>query len=78
MPFMTGLEFKDTINTDTSLSIIPFVFLTTATDAKIVDKAFTLRAQGYFQKPRSVPALKMVVKSIVDYWQFSQLPRTIS
>ena len=76
MPLMNGLQFKDTINSDDFLNDkrIPFVFLSTSATTYLVQEAFRLCVQGYFQKPNSMDGLKKVAHSIINYWQTSMLP----
>ena len=74
MPKMNGLQFKEVINEDKTISMkrIPFVFLSTAGDSKFMEEAFHLSIQGYFQKPDSLESLKEIAKAIVDYWKHSK------
>ncbi|MEO6490180.1 MAG: response regulator [Ferruginibacter sp.] len=76
MPIMNGLEFKNSINKDECLNEkrIPFVFLSTSATRPMVDEAFKLCANGYFQKPTSFRDLTQIGRSILEYWQNSQLP----
>ena len=77
MPFMNGIEFRKSIINDEGLNskLIPFVFLTTASDELNVYRAFQLCAQGYFVKPTDNSGLNRVAKSIVEYWQTSKHPK---
>jgi len=71
MPLMDGLEFKKVIDLDTTISSkrIPFVFLSTAKQNNLIDEAFHLSVQGYFQKPNDIDSLKEIAKAIVIYWK---------
>jgi len=42
---------------------------------KDVEEAYRLGADGYFQKPQSVAALKHVLRVITDYWVTAELPK---
>jgi DNA-binding NarL/FixJ family response regulator len=42
---------------------------------KDVDEAYRLGADGYFQKPQSVAALKQVLRAITDYWAIAEWPK---
>lgn len=70
MPKMSGLEFKAIINEDTDIvkKRIPFVFLSTSKENKLVDEAFHLSIQGYFKKPDDIDSLKKIATAIVAYW----------
>lgn len=80
MPQMNGLAFKRTINEDEQLNSkrIPFVFLSTSAHAYLVDEAFHLCVQGYFQKPVAVKAYYDIAKSIIEYWKNSKLPQAVN
>lgn len=71
MPRMNGFELRDIIREDKRLSqkCIPYVFLSTSADKDAVYKAYTLSAQGYFQKPNSISQLKETLRSMVEYWR---------
>lgn len=71
MPIMNGYELKKMLyeNTKLSLRCIPFLFMSTSGDEKIVNQAYTLSAQGYFLKPYNIPDFKIIIKRIVDYWE---------
>jgi two-component SAPR family response regulator len=76
MPMMNGLEFKKKINEDTRLhkKCIPFVFLSTSASVYLVNEAYSLSIQGYFQKPNDIKRMNDVARSIVDYWTNSKQP----
>lgn len=79
MPVMDGLEFKRVIDLDTSIKTkkIPFVFLSTAKANNLIEEAFHLSVQGYFQKPNDIQSFKEIAKAIVLYWQhgaFNHMP----
>ena len=73
MPVMNGLAFKNIINEDKTISKkrIPFVFLSTSKENSLIEKAFHLSIQGYFQKPNDVESLKGIARAIVEYWKHS-------
>jgi CheY-like chemotaxis protein len=76
MPRMDGLEFKAAIESSDYLrnKSIPFVFLSTAATSHYINRAFELRAQGFFQKGSSYDHLKASVNIILDYWRKSKHP----
>ena len=77
MPQMNGFAFKRAINSDVKLHArrIPFVFLSTSANEQLVDEAFHLCIQGYFQKPVAVKEYIEIAKSIIGYWGNSKLPQ---
>jgi CheY-like chemotaxis protein len=76
LPNMTGIEFKQEINKNQSVMTraIPFVFLTTNPDAKLISKAYELNIQGYFLKPPTLIQLKEMIKTIVQFAGFCSRP----
>jgi CheY-like chemotaxis protein len=73
MPLMDGLSFKKVINEDSVISRkrIPFVFLSTSRENRLMAAAFNLSIQGYFQKPNDIESLKGIARAIVEYWKHS-------
>jgi CheY-like chemotaxis protein len=76
LPAMTGLELCRQITTNKSVKVktIPFVFLTTSSDQKIITEAYEMHVQGFFVKPGSIPELKDMIKMIIDYWGICKHP----
>lgn len=76
LPAMTGLQFKEAINSNDYLrkKSIPFVFLSTNREQNMVARAFDLAAHGYFVKPPRLGELKQMIKMIIDYWKMSNHP----
>jgi CheY-like chemotaxis protein len=76
LPVMTGLELCKKITENESLKIksIPFVFLTTTSDQKVIIEAYQMFVQGFFVKPGSIKELKDMIRMIVDYWQVCRNP----
>ena len=74
MPKMNGLLFKKMINEDITLRKIktPFVFLSTAKEHNLLESAFDLSIQGFFQKPDNINSLKEIASSIFTYWKKSK------
>src|SRR2546423_6600702 len=56
LPKMTGIELKQKIDATEELrrKNIPFVFLTTNSDQKIINEVFRMNVQGYFVKPSTL------------------------
>lgn len=71
MPVMNGLELHKAIAENDFLrkKAIPFVFLTTAANASLVNQAYFQSVQGFYQKASTYEGLKRQIQSILDYWQ---------
>ena len=76
LPAMTGLEFCKKIMDNESLRVknIPFVFLTTSNDQKVIAEAYEMSIEGFFVKPTSIGELKNLMRMIIDYWTLSRRP----
>jgi CheY-like chemotaxis protein len=76
LPAMSGLELYKKImeNEYLKMKSIPFVFLTTTSDHKIITQAYQMSVQGFFVKPTSVGELKKMITMIVDYWKVCRHP----
>ncbi len=76
LPAMTGLQLKEEINRNAYLKnkCIPFVFLSTTNDHRIIAKTYEFACQGYFVKPTRVQDLKEMVRMIIDYWKICRHP----
>lgn len=76
LPAMTGLEFCKKIMDNESLRLknIPFVFLTTSNDQKVIAEAYGMSIEGFFVKPTSIGELKNLMRMIIDYWTLSRRP----
>lgn len=71
MPGMTGLELKKQIQDNPYLCTkgIPFVFISTNASTVSVRHAHALSVQGYFEKPSSMEGVKMMLKTLFEYWE---------
>ena len=76
LPLMTGIEFKVAINNHEELKRknIPFIFLSTNPDQKLISEAYQLLIQGYFIKPVNMKDFKEMIKKIIDYWKVCRHP----
>lgn len=76
MPMMNGLELRKIIleNSELTKKCSPYIFLSTSADETVVDKAYELAAQGYFQKPAQYNDLKITIQQILNYWNNSLTP----
>lgn len=76
MPVMNGLELRQLMheNQNPRNKDIPFIFLTTTEDKRIVDKAYELSVQGFFAKPHDFHELKNILECTLEYWRFCLYP----
>ena len=77
MPGLTGIELLEKINANSELKMqcLPFIFLTNSATPEDIEHAYSLVAQGYFQKPISLSELSEIFKTIVGYWNMARIPR---
>ena len=78
MPAMTGLELCKAITDSESLKVksIPFIFLTTTSDQRVIKQAYQMYVQGFFVKPGSIKELQEMIRMIIDYWKICRNPNT--
>lgn len=79
LPEQNGMEFKRNIDEDPELrqKSIPFVFLSTSVEKKLVDTAYKeMTVQGFFQKKPNYGELKSVLRMIVEYWKECRHPNS--
>ena len=78
MPKLNGFELIDKLHTDAALQLkcIPYLFFSTAADQKMVIKAYSLSAQGFFVKPSSMLEMEEVIRDIMNYWQKCVAPNS--
>lgn len=78
LPAMTGLELCRKIMENEFLRIrsVPFVFLTTTGDQKVITQAYDMHVQGFFVKPSSIAELKEMIRMIIEYWKVCRHPFT--
>ena len=71
MPLIDGLTFRKNIIGSDYLrrKSIPFVFLTGAVSQDIVNEAYELDVQGFFQKAGTYTGIKDQLLSIFMYWK---------
>jgi len=77
MPGMDGPELLDTINQNHELKMeaVPFIFFSNSNIRKDVRRAYTLSAQGYFQKPMGLEETVDLFKTMINYWNVAKLPK---
>lgn len=73
---MDGLELRAQIQQDDYLRKkgIPFVFLSTDARKEVVEKAFELTVQGFFEKQNTVKGVEQQIRQILDYWSSCRHP----
>jgi CheY-like chemotaxis protein len=79
LPEQSGIDFKRHLDSDPQLrqKSIPFVFLSTYVDKRVVDIAYKeLTIQGFFQKSGHYEELKNLIKLVVDYWKVCKHPNS--
>ena len=71
MPLMDGVELRRRIcdNEQLERKSIPFVYLTTTAEKNMVQDAYSLTVQGFFQKAVSYDGLRQQLQLIITYWQ---------
>lgn len=75
---MNGLELKRQINADEVLKkkSIPFVFLTTSSNATHIHEAYKMLVQGYFKKENNFRQIQNMIRMIVEYWLICRHPNS--
>lgn len=70
MQELNGLEFRREIEKDPVLRrrAIPFIFLTHPIHKSMVEEAYELTIQGFFEKKSNLSAMQTQLQAIVDYW----------
>lgn len=70
MQITNGLELRRQIEEDETLKkrAIPFIFLTHPVYKHLVEEAYELTIQGFFEKKQSLPEMRTQLQAIVDYW----------
>lgn len=70
MQKMTGLELRRQIEQDGQLRkrAIPFIFFTHPVYKHLIEEAYDLTIQGFFEKKVNVRAIRSQLEAIVAYW----------
>ena len=76
MPKLDGFALRDKIRMDAKLQLrcIPYLFFSTSLTQDAVIKAYSLSAQGFFQKQDSVKELEKSISVIMEYWRRCAAP----
>jgi len=71
MPYLDGLSFRKNIckNPELRKKTIPFIFLTGIVSISIVNEAYDLDVQGFYQKAGSYEGIKEQLLAICIYWK---------
>lgn len=79
MPIVNGLELRQRINESDYLreKAIPFIFLTTSSNAQSIEIAYQESVQGFYKKSSQYTGLQEQIRLIVDYWQSCLHPNNI-
>ena len=75
MPKMNGIEFLKILRQDEELNMIPVIVLTTSKDEHDKIDTFKLGISGYIVKPVDYLQFVEVIKTIKNYWTYSELPK---
>jgi len=80
MPVMNGLELRQYIDDNEYLKkkAIPFVFLSTSGNAKLVQVAYESTIQGFYKKESSFDEFRKQIELIVAYWKACLHPNNAS
>ena len=70
MQLMNGLELRRQIEENDKLKkrAIPFIFLTHPVYKHLVQEAYELTIQGFFEKKQTLLEMRTQLQAIVDYW----------
>jgi CheY-like chemotaxis protein len=77
MPTIDGLELRRELDKNLVIKIatIPFIFMSNSTNKGDVRNAYSITAQGYFEKPENFELLVSMLKLILCYWTTSAIPQ---
>ncbi len=70
MPKLDGFALREKLKTDAGLALrcIPYLFFSTWVEQRAVIDAYSLSAQGFFEKPNSAAELEKTISVIMEYW----------
>ena len=80
MPALNGIELRSEINKNEYLTrkSIPFVYYTTHAQPHIVEQAYYMSVQGFFEKPNSIGEMEQQLQKILDYWEHCIHPNKLN
>ena len=78
MPGIDGLQLRRLIFGDEFLrrKSIPYVFLSTSDGKGILQQAYDLQIQGFFQKELTFEGMRQQLKLVLDYWKKCNHPNS--
>ena len=74
LPRLSGLDLLEQVKADDRLRRLPFVLLSTSTQASDLATAYSLGAAGYFAKSVDFEEFADTVATICDFWRRAQAP----
>lgn len=77
MPKTNGYELRQIMINDlqSNFRFLPFVFFSTSLNAPtVINGAYELYIQGFFEKPSSVAEYHQLINDIIRYWRSSKTP----
>ena len=76
MPRLDGFELREKLQVDAELQIkcIPYLFFSTASDQRMVIRAYSLSAQGFFIKQTQMDELEKSISVMMEYWKRCAAP----
>lgn len=76
MPILDGFALRDKVRMDAKLQLrcIPYLFFSTGLTQAAVIHAYSLSAQGFFQKQESLKELEKSIEVIMEYWKRCAAP----
>ncbi len=80
MPLINGFELRHKLQDDESLKFktVPFVFFSTSSEKNTIKQAYELSVHGFFAKPHNVGGWLTIMKNMIEYWKYAQLPNRVS
>ena len=69
-----GIDFLKTIKTDEHLKIIPVVIIAESNEDQNIIQGFEFGVAGYIVKPQDTSKITDTIRTIMDYWNLSELP----
>lgn len=73
LPILDGREVLKHLKANPHLRHIPVIVLTSSDSDLDVEKAYALKASGYFCKPHHVQGFERIIKQIIQFWPDYQL-----
>ncbi len=77
MPGWSGLELLSWLRDRPQTRTLPVVLHSWSDEAKAINEAYRLGAWGFLVKPKGIPDLRRLVRSLCTIWLEFNLPPTI-